>query len=74
MVMVYEIRERGVIMFQLLYDMVLIDLLGYTDNAPEILNIPTLALVLTTILMILIIFTIFKVALVLLSLPFKWLS
>jgi hypothetical protein len=61
-------------MFQLLYDMVLIDLLGYTDNAPEILNIPTLALVLTTILMILIIFTIFKVALVLLSLPFKWLS
>ena len=74
MVMVYEICERGVIMFQLLYDMVLIDLLGYTDNAPEILNIPTLALVLTTILMILIIFTIFKVALVLLSLPFKWLS
>jgi len=74
MVMVYEIRERGVIMFQLLYDMVLIDLLGYTDNAPDILNIPTLALVLTTILMILIVFTIFKVALVLLSLPFKWLS
>ena len=74
MVMVYKICERGVIMFQLLYDMVLIDLLGYTDTAPEILNIPTLALVLTTILMILIIFTIFKVALVLLSLPFKWLS
>jgi len=74
MVMVYEIHERSVIMFQLLYDMVLIDLLGYTDNAPEILNIPTLALVLTTILMILIVFTIFKVALVLLSLPFKWLS
>jgi len=74
MVMVYEICERGVIMFQLLYDMVLIDLLGYTDTAPDILNIPTLALVLTTILMILIIFTIFKVALVLLSLPFKWLS
>jgi hypothetical protein len=74
MVMVYQICERGVIMFQLLYDMVLIDLLGYTDTAPEILNIPTLALVLTTILMILIVFTIFKVALVLLSLPFKWLS
>jgi hypothetical protein len=54
--------------------MVLIDLLGYTDNAPEILNIPTLALVLTTILMILAVFTIFKVALALLSLPFKWLS
>jgi hypothetical protein len=74
MVMVYEISERGVIMFQLLYDMVLIDLLGYTDTAPEILNIPTLALVLTTILMILAVFTIFKVALALLSLPFKWLS
>ena len=74
MVMVYEIRERGVIMFQLLYDMVLIDLLGYTDTAPEILNIPTVALVLTTILMILAVFTIFKVALALLSLPFKWLS
>jgi len=74
MVMVYEISERGVIMFQLLYDMVLIDLLGYTDNAPEILNIPTVALVLTTILMILAVFTIFKVALALLSLPFKWLS
>ena len=62
-------------MFDMLYELVLYDLLQYVpEQSYQLLNHEMLALVITTVLMLVIVYAIFKIAVLLISLPFRWLS
>lgn len=61
-------------MFDLLYELVLYDLLGYTQNSYQVLSHQSIAVVVTTIFMLILVWGIFKIGLFLLTFPFRWLN
>jgi len=58
-------------MIDLMYEVILYDLLGYTVNSYEVIPYHSIALVLTIILSIIFVFGFFKLALFLLTFPFR---
>jgi hypothetical protein len=59
-------------MFTLIYELVLYDFLGWTSQTNEYLNLESLALAITTVLMVIATIGIFKIAVILLSIPFRF--
>lgn len=59
-------------MFTLVYELVLYDLLGWTSQTNDYLGLEALALAITTVLMVIAVVGLFKIAIYLLSLPFRF--
>lgn len=59
-------------MFTLVYELVLYDFLGWTSQTNDYLGLEALALAITTVIMVIATIGLFKIAVLLLSLPFRF--
>ena len=61
-------------MYQAIYEMILYTFLDYQPTSPLYLYYEPLAIVISTVLMIMLAFLLLKISLWLVSIPFRWLS
>lgn len=61
-------------MFATIYELILIDLLGWTISTNSAYGLESLALAITTVIMVIAVIGLFNIVVALLSVPFRWLS
>ena len=61
-------------MFATIYELILIDLLGWTTSTNSAYGLESLALAITTVIMVIAVIGLFNIVVALLSVPFRWLS